>query len=433
MNFARLNHILIPATSEGRDRLRRTWLVRALSPLGWGYAALSDEGRILSIMMLFIGTAGLEVATTEVYVLWSLLVGVLAAALAARPFFSVRGVRIDVQVPRRVAVGADAQFTLTLHNASPRQLLGLRVRGPFLPWDGRWIGAQPRLGALDAGDSARVTATARFIQRGHHHLDPFSVCALVPLGLSVGPSVSSSSCRFVVVPKIANVTHLALPLGRSYQPGGIAKASHTGEAMELMGVRPYRFGDPVRDLHPKTWARIGTPHVREYQQEYFTRIGIIVDNARDGLTEPGFEATISLAAGVVAKLTRGEALIDLLVLGAEVHPLTLGRSLGGLDQALDLLAEAEPADPIDRDALLARLESHLARISCIVLLTQSTGDAPLALRDVLARRGIAVRLLRVHDDTGPSWLRRPPRVEARHRDEQVLDASRIQSSEALAL
>lgn len=433
MNFARLNHILIPATSEGRDRLRHTFLARALSPLGWGYAALSDEGRILTVMMMFIGTAGLEVATTEVYVLWSLLVGVLIAAVIARPFFGVRGLKIDVQVPRRVCVGADASFTLTLRNESARQLLGLRVRGPFLPWDGRWMGAQPRVGLLEPGDTTRVSATARFIQRGHHHLDPFAVCALVPLGLSLGPGVRSSSCRFVVVPKIASVARLTLPLGRSYQPGGIAKASHTGEAMELMGVRPYRFGDPVRDLHPKTWARIGTPHVREYQQEYFTRIGIIVDNARESLTEDGFEATISLTAGVVAKLTRGEALIDLLVLGADVHPLTIGRSLGGLDQALDVLAAAEPADPVDNSELIARLESYLARISCIVLVTQSADETRLALVDALQQRGIAVRMLRVHDDTRPAWLERSPRIEARHRSEQVIDASRIQRGETLAL
>jgi len=46
-----------------------------------------------------------------------------------------------------------------------------------------------------------------------------------------------------------------------------------GDATDLLGVRPYRPGDPVRDLHARSWARHGSPMVREYQESYFTRIG----------------------------------------------------------------------------------------------------------------------------------------------------------------
>jgi uncharacterized protein (DUF58 family) len=388
---------------------------------------------VLTVLMLFIGTAALDVGNTEVYVLWAALVGVVIAAVVTRPLFHVKGLRVEVGVPRRVALGATANFTLTLHNDSERSLLGLRVRGPFLPWDGTWVGTQPRVGQLEPGETMHCESQARFVQRGHHHLDPFGVCALVPMGLSVGPEVKTSSCRFIVVPRIAPVASLSIPMGRSYQPGGIAHASHTGEAMELMGVRPYRPGDPVRDLHHKTWARTGTPHVREYQQEYFSRIGVIVDNARDSITEEGFEAAISLSAGVVARLTRGEALIDLLVLGGEVHALTVGRSLGGLDQALDVLASAQPADPIPPLELVARLEDYLDRLSCIIVVTQSTDTSRLELVAAIERRGIAVRLLRVHDDSGPAFLQRGERLAPRQRHEQVIDVSQIDGTEPVRL
>jgi uncharacterized protein (DUF58 family) len=204
--------------------------------------------------------------------------------------------------------------------------------------------------------------------------------------------------------------------------------------MELMGVRPYRPGDPVRDLHPKTWARIGTPHVREYQQEYFTPIGVIVDNDREHATEAGFEAAISLAAGVVARLTRGESLIDLLVMGGDVHALTIGRALGTLDQALDVLAAAEPTEAIGNDALLARIDPHLARISCMLIITQSTDDAHLAVADAISRRGIAVRILRVHDDSGPRILAaKRVRIGPRLENETVHDVTTINGARPLLL
>ncbi|MEZ4311830.1 MAG: DUF58 domain-containing protein [Polyangiaceae bacterium] len=176
--------------------------------------------------------------------------------------------------------------------------------------------------------------------------------------------------KFLIVPKIASVARLALPVARRHQPGGVALASRTGESMDLLGVRPYRPGDPVKHLHARSWARAGHPVVREYQEEYFSRIGVIVDTTPS--SERVFEAQISLAAGVVAHLSRGEALIDLLVVGGELHDLTIGRHLGFLEQALDLLALAEPAkNPPSPDDLLARLAPHLHRLSSVVVITPS--------------------------------------------------------------
>ena len=131
----------------------------------------------------------------------------------------------------------------------------------------------------------------------------------------------------------------------------MALASKTGESMDLLGVRPYRPGDPARDLHARSWARTGQPVVREFQEEYFSRVGVVVDI--DGSLEdpPRFEASLSLAAGVIARLSRGEALIDLLVVGEEVHSLTIGRSLGFLDYRT---VERSSGDPLTR--------SHEARI-----------------------------------------------------------------------
>src|SRR5690606_18453788 len=112
----------------------------------------------------------------------------------------------------------------------------------------------------------RAEVRARFVQRGPHHLDPFTVVATVPFALAVGPAIESEGYRFVVLPRPARIESLRLTAGRGGNDSGPLGASgRAGHAFELVGVRPYRRGDPVRDLHPKTWARVGTPHVREYR------------------------------------------------------------------------------------------------------------------------------------------------------------------------
>jgi uncharacterized protein (DUF58 family) len=382
-DFDRWNHILIPKTKAERDRFRSSRFSRAMRPLVLLYMSFTDEGRFAVVVALVVAGFGLDVRRTDVHVLWSVLAAVLFASLLVSRAFRLRGVHIDVATPLRVTVGDAMTFTLVCKNEGEHAHFGLRVRGPFLPWDGRWVTARPTVPELGPRGDARAEVKATFSERGEHHLDPFRVSALVPLGLAVGPSIETPACRFLVVPKIANVVRLTTPIGRRHQPGGIALASRTGESMDLLGVRPYRPGDPARDLHARSWARTGHPVVREFQEEYFSRVGVIVDTGASAPDAPRFEAALSLAAGVVARLSRGEALIDLLVVGNEVHNLTIGRSLGFLDQALDLLACVEAGAAPEPEGLWPRLAPHLPRLSCVVF---------VALAWDAERRGLVDRI-----------------------------------------
>jgi uncharacterized protein (DUF58 family) len=420
INFAKLNHVLIPSTKPARDRLRKGLFGPLIRPFGAFYDGLTAEGRAVFLLSFIIGGFGIDVHGSDVHVLWSALAALLAGTLVATRFHAIAPFRIEVVAPRRVTIGDVITFTLVLHNDGAVDRHALRVLGPFLPWDGRWTVPSPRVPGLAAGAQVRLEARARFLERGEHHLDPFQVAALVPLGLTLGPSVSSAGVRFLVVPKIASVVRLTTPAGRRHQPGGVALASKTGESMDLLGVRPYRAGDPVRHLHARSWARTGTPMVREYQEEYFSRIGVVVDTAVP--SEERLEAMLSLAAGVVAHLARGEALIDLLVAGDRVHDLTLGRHLGFLEQALDLLACVEArSTPLGADAVLSVLSPHLPRLSCVIVVTSKSDDGALAER--IRGSGVGCTTLVVIGDE----------PEARGRDVRSIRASAITAGEALSL
>jgi uncharacterized protein (DUF58 family) len=140
--------------------------------------------------------------------------------------------------------------------------------------------------------------------------------------------------------------------------------------------------------------------VREYQQEYFTRVGVFLDTERAATTERGLEAAISLAAGVVQALSRGEALIDLLVTGDRVHALTIGRSLGTFEQALDHLACVQPGPAFDTPRTLGLLAPYLGRLSSVVLVLHRWDAVRQALAAELRQRGVSVKALVAGD--GPS-------------------------------
>ncbi len=433
INFARWNHILLPDTKAKRDRFRRGFWGKIVTPVAWLYEALTEEGRVLLVASILVGFFGLDVQGTEVFVLWAAIAGLLFGSLAVRRAYRLVGVSVDVVAPRRVTSGDELRFTVVLRNDGARDALAVRVRGPFLPWDGRWSGRAKGVRRLVAGAEERVEIGARFTQRGEHHLDSFGASALVPLGLTAGKAVWSRGVKFLVLPKIANVVRMTAAMGRRHQPGGVALASRTGESMDLLGVRPYRPGDPVKHLHAKSWARAGVPVVREYQEEYFSRIGVVVDTAPTD--ERRLEACLSLAAGVVARLSRGEALIDLLVVGGELHDLTIGRHLGFLEQALDLLACVEPTKkPVSTRDLLARLSPHLSRLSSVVLVAPAPDrrvpkSGPAAheeLADRIRGSGVGCTTLLVESDArGAS----PPSGP----DLRVIATSAIERGEALSL
>jgi uncharacterized protein (DUF58 family) len=405
LNLARLNHILIPTTNEERERWRRTRFGRAVRPLGALYEALTIEGQWALGVISLSTVLALEVDRTDVYLLWCGLAGFMFGALLVSRFVAMRGARLTVSQPARVAIGDVVSFAVTLHNDGDREVLAARVSGPFLPWDGAWAdgswsGVAPTLTRVPAGGAATTVCRARFSDRGEHHLDPFRASALAPFGLTQGPAVNSPGLRFIVVPRAARVERLGVELGQRHQPGGVAQAVQTGESMDLRGVRPYRPGDPVRDLHARSWARVGQPVVREYQQEYFRRVAVILD-AEVGDADPElFEAAISLAAGVIRRASREDALIDLLLVGRDVHELSArgGSAESVLNASLDILACIRGDVAFDGDAVERSVRPYLGRLSAALLITLHPDARRRAVTASLGRTGIGCHLVAVLPD-----------------------------------
>jgi uncharacterized protein (DUF58 family) len=391
----RLNHILIPQTHAERERWRRSRAARVFRRIARIAGSFTEDGQLLVGFAVAAIAISIDVGHSDTYLVWALLTGVTIASWAFTSLYRLRGVTLEAAAPRRVTAGEEASFALSLRNEGPIDFESVRVRGALLTWDGTWTAGRAELATIRRGESARVELRARFDARGDHELDPFRARALVPLGFTHGPALESAPLRLLVVPRIAHVVSLSSSRPRRQQPGGMPRAVHTADARELVGVRPYRFGDPARDLHARTWARTGEPTVREYREEYFSRVGIVLDTDVSRAEQGAFEAAISLVAGVVSRLATSESLVDMIVLGTIAHPLgrggigTLGSGQGTLDRALELLARVERGGPFDADALDAVVAPRLATIASWVFVAARWDDERRAFVDRLRSVGTA--------------------------------------------
>jgi uncharacterized protein (DUF58 family) len=397
VNFARLNHVLIPSSKTGRDRFRNSFAGRVVRRAFSWVLTLTDEGIGALVLWLLAMSFSLNVGTTQFYFLWSALTGLLVAAVLFSRRYRLKNVSLEISSPRRISRGSAATFCVTVHNNDNQDIHALRVHLPFLPWDGAWRFRPDGFASVGAKRSASTRAEATFTARGLHHLDLFHVSALAPFGLSHGPAVQGACAKFWVVPKIAPVQSITLPVAGRYQPGGVSQALSCGEFRELAGIRPYRPGDNVRDLHAASWARTGEPHVREFRQEYFLRIGLALDGDKTGCKEALFEAALSLLAGVAARLCRGEAVVDLMISGDKFYSLSLEKGRDFLDRALELSASAGPGGPQCFETLKKEIAPRLNGMSSLIFITLHRDEKRAAFEEFILSRNTAIRTLHVSD------------------------------------
>lgn len=160
--------------------------------------------------------------------------------------------------------------------------------------------------------------------------DPFGLCrALRTIRLPQS---------MVILPRRYHLPPIPLPGLVKYQEGGVAMASKVGQSDEFVALRDYRYGDPPRHIHWRSWAKSGKPVVKEFEDEFFVRHALVLDTFTDQPHSQVFEEAVSVAASFACAIDTQESLLDLLFVGPESFCFTAGRGLAHSDQMLEILA-----------------------------------------------------------------------------------------------
>lgn len=394
MNLRELNYILIPRSTERFDGWNRTPAGRFAEWLTTPLHGLTREGQVLVVATLISAAAGIDVRFSHLYLVFCGLFGLWVAAFVTRPFARVDGLALRIEHPRRTAAGEPITFTAVLHNRGTRPLYALRVYGPFLPWDGTWIARRPGVGHLAPGAEARVVLSARFLVRGERYIGRFSAASIRPLGLMRGRRVTSEPVRLTVVPPVVPVRAPAPPAVAA-PPEGRARSRVGGESFELLGVRPYRVGDRIRDLHARSWARLGEPMVREYRTALRRRVRVALYGPMRRPEREAFDGAASLAASLVAWAAEGETRVELIIAAEPPGAVIVGHDASAFERALDLLAAAGPGPCADAEA---RAGAGLARGEPLYLVLADFAAPQAALLAALRARHPGLRPLLVTRD-----------------------------------
>lgn len=236
-------------------------------------------------------------------------------------------------------------------------------------------------------------------RRGRLRLNGMTVVRPDPLGLFKSFLTIPVRQSVLVLPKRYSLPPVDLPGTRKYQSGGVALASSVGDSEEFTSLRDYRPGDPLRRIHWKSWAKVGKPVVKEYQDEFFVRHALILDTFQTSENSVIFEEAVSVAASFTYSIQTQESLLDLMFVGAEAYCFTSGRGLSHTDKMLEILASVKTCTDKPFTVLPPSVFGRASMLSGCICILLSWDDERQFFIERLRALGVPILVLVITDET----------------------------------
>lgn len=262
--------------------------------------------------------------------------------------------------------------------------------------------------SLDPGQETRVTAELTPQRRGVIRFDDLRLLLPDPFGLFQRcRHIAAPDATLLVLPRRFPLPPIELPGGAAFKISGEANTNVIGNSGEFVGLRDYRPGDPLRQIHWKSWARTGRPIVKELEDTHYPRFGLIVDTLSTDRNDVRFEEVISVAASFAASLDTGDSLLDLMFIKNEAHRVTAGRGVERAEKLLEVLAGVTPERSADFSGLSRLVQRHRDDLTSCLVIFNGWDDVRAEFLKSLVHGGVTCVVLIVGSGPAPENLPGP--------------------------
>ena len=365
----------------------------------WAIRRFTKAGLCVACGWILAGAVGVDIENTVTYQSFALLFAFLIFSVSCSFFFRGK-FAVSRSLPRFGTAGQIFHYEVHVTNLGSKPQVGLTVlddladpRPDFNQWFTFQMALNRRvrpfrleqrqernpvrraksrpapLPPVPAHGEASAALMILPLRRGVLRFSGVTVACADPLGIFRSFSRVAAPQSVLILPKRYPLPLIALPGQAKLQDGGVALAANIGCSEEFVSLREYRHGDPLRHIHWRTWARMGTPIVKEFEDEFFVRHALVLDTFTDEPHNEVFEEAVSVAASFACTVITQESLLDLLFVGNKSYCFTAGRSLGTADHMLEILASAQNCADKSFDTLEHLVLERIAAVSgCIFVL-----------------------------------------------------------------
>ena len=256
------------------------------------------------------------------------------------------------------------------------------------------------LPTIPAQATISVTFPLHTLRRGKLVLTHLEIRRPDPLGIFLAAHRIVCYGELVSLPKRYPTPRLDWNSHRHFHRGGLTQIATVGDSEEFMGLREYRPGDPLRHIHWRSFAKRGSPVVKEHQDEYFDRHALLIDTFLGDASDTDFETAISIAASFILSERPTDSILDLVFIDRKVWRLTTGRGLSNNRQVLLQLAELNPSKTDNFDHLASYLGRYLERLASVIIVATTWDATRQTFVNELQHRKLRCLVLRAGEKPG---------------------------------
>ncbi len=402
----------------------------------WRKRRFTSAGSLVLVTIFITAGLGIDTGQSLIYQIFSFLLPLLIFAMILSLSFRIQ-FTVDRKLPRVATVGEPLTYDIRIRNLTGRKQKGLycyentedprpsfqtfiQAREPGEEkrniWDRKvlfhrwiwlierntktWIKETPIPELLpDAEGKVSVKTIPR--QRGYLRLAGITIFRPEPLGLCKSFHVIPNLQKILVLPKRYKIPDISLEGTRKYHSGGISMASSVGDSNEFLSLRQYRPGDPMKQIHWKSWAKTNELIIREYQDEFFVRHALILDTFQKKLYSDVFEEAVSIAASMVCTLQTRESLLDLMFVNTEAYCFSSGRGMAGTEKLMEILSCVRTCSDKTIESLQPLVIQSVSLLSgCICILLSWDQERKNFIQNLLNHGLPSIVIVVTEDDPG---------------------------------
>jgi uncharacterized protein (DUF58 family) len=305
--------------------------------------------------------------------------------------------------PDRITVGKEIELSVMVENLS--KMPAFEIVAGLLPLpDGFKVVNYDIVSFLKGGERAELRLKLLPLRRGVYHLPEPSCCSLFPFRLFRSGTIGRGLHTVIVQPDYFPIDFLDIPMIRTYQGSRYNLNSQTGDSLECIGVREYRFGDAIKHIDMKAWARTGSPVVREFGQEYYSNVGVVLDNYMvfkkntASSHSARFEAAVSVTASIIDRLCHDEHLITFFATDKRCWNFHSIRNMTVLDKVLEELAVIKQTNGNDLEGHIPNILERIDKLSVVIFVLTHLDDQRIATIESIRQMGCNVKTIVVSDN-----------------------------------
>src|SRR3954471_3624693 len=285
---------------------------------------------ILGAVVLFV--IGTNAEAGWLFVLAALLLGTVVAGLVV-PLLALRGLDVELVAPAETRQGLDTPVRLAVTNRKRA------VRWGIVAHDLHVGGANMYLGAVRPGERVEVWTERGAPRRGEARTAVVELRSAAPFGVAERRRRLPADATTLVLPRIVPLGALPFVDLASSREAATETDPRRGQGPEYLGVREFRPGDPIRQVHWRLSARHGELVVRDLEEHRVPRLAVWIDTHDDAV----LDEACSVAASIVSSASATGVGIRLAAAAADGPAVVSRASALALHRWLARLGESDIA------------------------------------------------------------------------------------------